>query len=158
MRRESRRRVGKNKKVHKDSHQKIFEKWQAEGLQVVSPYSEEQIKNSFDKIGKSVSADVLRVYTSFGGIDWNQPMDSNLLSFWTLDQIVAENSARRSELVFFGDFLIFSHLYGYRYENENISSVYSDFETGEYLKIADSVEDFFRLYLTDPMEIGLYKE
>lgn len=137
--------------------QKIVEKWKDENLEVVSPYSAKQVQNNFDKIGKSVSKDVFQVYTTFGGIA-DENMDSNLLSFWTLEQLVVENSSHKSDVILFGDFLIFSHLYGYKYENENISSVYSDFETGKFLKISESVEEFFHLYLTNPREIGLYKE
>lgn len=137
--------------------QKIIKKWKGDNLEIVSPYSEEQIKNSFDKIGKLVSKDILQIYTTFGGIA-DERMDDNLLSFWSLDQLVTENLKFKTDFTLFGDFLIFSHLYGYKYENENISSVFSDFETGEYLKISESVEEFFNLYLINPTEIGLYKE
>jgi hypothetical protein len=143
--------------VNKELLQKIFEKWKGENLQIVSPYSEEQIQSSFDKIGKLVSKDIIQVYMTFGGMSETE-MDSNLMSFWNLDQIIIENKSKKSNLTLFGDFLIYSHLYGFRYENENISSVYSDFEMGEYVKICESVEEFFNLYLTNPMEIGLYKE
>jgi len=137
--------------------QKIVQKWKGENLGILSPYSEKQIQNSFDKIGKSVSKDIFQVYLNVGGLA-DGKMDSNLLSFWSLEQIVAENLKYKTDFTLFGDFLISSHLYGYKYENENISSVYSDFETGEYLEISDSVEDFFNLYLTNPVEIGLYQE
>lgn len=143
--------------MNKEILQKISEKWKKENLELVSPYSEEHIQNSFDKIGKLVSKDIFQVYTTFGGMSEGE-IDCNLLSFWNLNQLVVENTSLKSDLALFGDFLVYSHLYGYKYENENISSVYSNFETGEYLKISESVEEFFNLYLTDPMEIGLYKE
>lgn len=54
--------------------------------------------------------------------------------------------------------MIYSHFYGYKFENEKISSVYSDFETGEFMKVSDSTEECFHLYITNPIEIGLYKE
>lgn len=146
-----------NIKVGEKILQRIIEKWKDENLEIVSPYSESQIHESFNKIGKAVSKDVFQVYRTFGGLAGGV-MDSNLLSLWDLDQLVAENLSYKSDFILFGDFLIFSHLYGYKFENENISSVYSDFETGEYLKISESVEEFFYLYLTDPIEIGLYKE
>lgn len=141
----------------KETLRKISEKWKKENLKTVSPYSKEQIQDTFDKIGKLVSKDIFQIYTTFGGLADGE-MDSNLLSFWNLNQLVAENSSLKSNLTLFGDFLIYSHLYGYKYENENVSSVYSDFETGEYIKISESVEEFFNLYLTNPMKIGLYKE
>ena len=108
--------------MNKEILQKISEKWKKENLELVPCYSEEQIQNSFDKIGRLVSKDILQVYTTFGGMSEGE-MDSNLLSFWNLDQFVGENKSLKSDLALFGDFLIYSHLYGYKYENENISSV-----------------------------------
>ncbi|MEO6588158.1 MAG: hypothetical protein ABIP06_02420 [Pyrinomonadaceae bacterium] len=96
--------------------QKIVEKWKGENLEIISAYSEKQVRGEFDKIGELISKDVLQVYKTIGGIA-DQDMDSNLLSFWTLEQIVAENSSHKSDFVLFGDFLIFSHLYGYKCES-----------------------------------------
>ena len=72
--------------------------------------------------------------------------------------MIAENLKFKTDFALFGDFLIFSHLYRYKYENEDVSSVYCDFGTGEYLKTSNSVEEFFDLYLTNPTGVGLYKE
>jgi hypothetical protein len=71
--------------------------------------------------------------------------------------IVKENSAS-SELTCFADFLIESHRYAFKYENENTSSVYSNCESEDFVKIADSIEQFFDLYLTNPNKIGLFEE
>ena len=143
--------------MQKEILQKIVEKWKNDNLEISLPYTKNQVLKSFAKIGKQVSNDILEVYTTFGGLA-DDGIDSNLMSFWTLDQLESENLSRKSEFTFFGDFLIFSHSYGYKYENENVSSVYSDYETAEFKKISDSVEEFFHLYITDPTEIGLYKE
>ena len=143
--------------MNREILQKIAEKWKEENLQIVLPYAKEQIKSAFDKIGKLVSKDIIQIYTTFGGIA-NEGIDSNLLSFWSLEQMIAENLKFKTDFALFGDFLIFSHLYGYKYENEDVSSVYCDFGTGKYLRTSDSVEEFFDLYLTNPTEVGLYKE
>jgi hypothetical protein len=137
--------------------EKVIGKWKKEELEIVTPYSEAQVRDAFDKIGKSITKDIIQIYTSVGAVS-NEDTDSNLLCFWDLDYLVKENLTYKSNFALFGDFLINSHFYGYKYENENISSVYSDFETGEYLKITESVEEFLHLYLTEPIEIGLYKE
>jgi len=141
--------------MNREVLEKIIEKWKDENLGINSPYSEKQIQNSFDKIGKLVSKDVLQVYMTFGGLA-DCEMDSNLFSFWTLEQAVNENLKFKTNFTLFGDFLIFSHFYGYKYENENISSVYANYEIEEYTKVSESVEEFFGLYLTNPIEIGLY--
>jgi len=54
--------------MNKEILQKIVEKWKAENLEIISPYSEERTKNAFDKIGKLISKDILQVYTTLGGI------------------------------------------------------------------------------------------
>ncbi len=84
-------------------------------------------------------------------------MDESLLSVWTLAEIKERNSPL-SSLTYFADFLIESHRYAFKYENVNISSVYSNHETDDFIKVADSVEQFFDLYLTNPNEIGLFRE
>ena len=66
--------------MNREILQKIAEKWKGENLEIVSPYSEEQIKCAFDRIDKLVSKDIIQIYTTFGGIS-NEGMDSNLLSF-----------------------------------------------------------------------------
>lgn len=143
--------------MNKEIIQKVIEKWKGENLEITKPCSEKQIQSSFSRIGKPISKDILQVYTTFGGLA-DCEMDSNLFSFWTLKQLVVENLEFKTNLTLFGDFLIFSHLYGYKYENENVSSVYTDYGIGECTKVSESVEEFFDLYLTNPMEIGLYQE
>lgn len=135
---------------------RVARKWEKEGLFVAPSHSEEQIRRVLAELVKTVSADVIEVYRTLDGMA-DGKMDENLLCFWNLEQLVVENSAKRhEELTFFGDFLIYSHLYGFRYENEYASSVYSDFESENYAKVADSIEEFLNIYLTEPAKIGLY--
>jgi hypothetical protein len=86
--------------------------------------------------------------------DWGS--DSHCWSLWTLDQLVEENSNRVDDFVAFGDFLICSHLYYFKFENDEISSVWYDCEHAEPDKIAESVEDFFRIYLENPEKLGMF--
>ncbi len=143
--------------MNREIFQKVIEKWKGENLEIIEPYSEEQIQNSFNKISKLISKDVFQVYATFGGLA-DCRMDSNLFSFWTLEQLVNENLNFKTNFTLFGDFLVFSHLYGYKYEDENISSVYTDYGSGEYTKVSESVAEFFDLYIENPLEIGLYQE
>jgi len=87
----------------------------------------------------------------------DEDMDESLLSVWTLERIAKENSTV-SELTYFADFLINSHSYAFKFENINTSSVYSDWESGDFVKVADSIEQFFDLFLTNPNKIGLFEE
>lgn len=138
----------------KEKLPKLIEAWQTDGVRLAPPNSERQIADVFDSIGHRLSADVSEFYQICGGMI-NYDMDESLLSMWSLVEIEKENS-NVSELTFFADYLIDSHRYAFKYENENVSSVYSDGESAEYIKIADSLESFFDLYLINPSAIYLY--
>ena len=135
---------------------KVIKNWQKENLKLSPPNSAQQIVDCFLSIKRSFSKDMLEFYSNCGGMT-DGDMDESLLSVWTLEKIAEENSAV-SELTFFADFLIESHRYAFKYEDESTSSVYSDWETPEFIRIADSVEQFIDLYLTKPNDIGLFKE
>lgn len=140
----------------KEKLAKAIKRWQKENLGISPPNSEQQVIDCFLTIERLISKDILELYTYFGGMT-DGDMSTRLLSVWTLETIIKENLAS-SELTYFADFLIESHRYAFKYENVHTSSVYSDWETGEFAKVTDSVEQFFELYLTNPNKIGLYKE
>ena len=126
---------------------KVVEQWKKEGLEISPPSSEQQIIDCFQKIKKPISEDVLEFYIFTGGTSEGR-MDLELFSFWTLEEIIKENLRLKSEMALFADFLIFSHCYGFKYENPTTSSVYIDYlDHYPLTKVADSVEEFFDIYL-----------
>ena len=135
---------------------KVINVWREEKIKLAPPNSQQQIVDCFHSLKKVPSKDVLKFYAICGGMT-DYAMDNSLLSVWTLDEIAKKNTIV-SDLICFADFLIESHRYAFKYENENVSSIYSDCESPEFIKIADSLEQFFDLYLMNPNEIYLYKE
>ena len=133
---------------------KLIRLWQKENLNLSAPNSEKQVIDCFFLIGKPLSKDILTLYTNFGGM-LDGDMAESFLSVWTLERIVEENKID-SDLTCFADFMISAHYYAFNYENESVSSVYSNFETSKFIKIADSIEQFFELCLTNPEKVDLY--
>jgi hypothetical protein len=81
-------------------------------------------------------------------------MNSECFSFWSLKKVIEENNQKG---LAFADFLIDSHRYYFKYEDENRSSVHTDwFEGGQMIKIADSVNEFFEMYLRSSEKLGLF--
>jgi len=142
--------------VLKEKLAEAIKRWQKENLRLSPPNSEQQIIDCFLAIKSLISKDILEFCSNFGGMV-DGDMSESLLSVWTLEMIVKENSAS-SELTYFADFLIESHRYAFKYEDVKTSSVYSNYESEDFVKIADSIEQFFDLYLTNPNRIGLFKE
>lgn len=140
----------------KEKLAKVIKCWQDENLELSSPNSRQEIINCFSTIKRRLSKDIVEFYGDCGGMTAGE-MDESLLSVWTLEKVKEENLAA-SELTYFADFLIESHRYAFMYEDENTSSIYSDCESADFVKVADSLEHFFDLYLSNPNDIGLFKE
>ena len=121
----------------KEKLAKVVKRRQGENIKLSPPNSEQQVIDCFLAINSSISKDVLELYNNFGGMT-DGDMDESLLSIWTLEEIKKKNSSA-PEFIYFADFLIDSHRYAFKYEDVNISSVYSDWETSDFVKVADSV-------------------
>lgn len=133
---------------------KVEHIWKSESLSIAKPLSKNAVIESFAKLNIQLSKDVIEVYSNIGGmIDEN--MDSTCFSFWTFERILAENKPN-SELVFFSDFLINSHWYGFKFENEKTSSIHIFWAENQIENIADSFNDFFENYIVNPGKYYLF--
>ncbi len=134
---------------------KVIEKWQREGIHLLPPLAEAQVTDVLDSIDRAISKDVRQIYTAVGGMAEGE-MDGLMFSLWSLERVVSENEKYNTSYLLFADFLIDSHLYCLRYKNDDESSVHIDyFDGSEPRCVAQSVSEFFELYLSNPDEIYL---
>jgi len=83
--------------------------------------------------------------------------DARCWTLWSLAQIVSENARYDGRDLLFADFLLNSHLYGFRYVNPHQSAVYVDYLNGtEPEMVAGSVDEFFHLYLNRPDALAMF--
>ncbi len=129
--------------------------WKKECLELVEPFSENEIIEKFAKRELPIAQDVIEVYSNLGGMA-NDESDSVCFSFWNINKILEENKAN-AELISFADFLIYSHLYYFKFENEFVSSIHIWWEEDNIEKIADSFEEFFENYLINPEKYYLFE-
>lgn len=129
------------------------ENWREERIELLPPNSAAQVLAAFVQMNARCSADIIELYSVTGGFD---DCDSKCFTLWSLNRIIKESAVYKSCGVAFGDFLIESHAYYFKYENDFVSSVYTDFYQAIPTKIADSVNDFFELYLNNSEELGLF--
>lgn len=137
------------------SLEKVSEIWKKECLNLVKPSPEKEIVEKFAKLKIPIARDVIEVYSTVGGMVDNE-LDSTLFSFWNIDKILEENESD-SELVSFADFLIYSHLYYFKFKNEAVSSIHIYWDENDIEKIADSFEEFFENYLETPENHYLFE-
>lgn len=138
-----------------NSIQRVLTKWGADGIDVLPPSSESQVAAAFSGLGQLLSRDVIELYRATGGMSEGQ-MDSLCFSLWPLDRVRAENLEHSAAGVLFADFLIDSHMYLFRYEDYDSSSVHVEYGDGKGPQlVAGSLIEFFELYLSQPEKIGL---
>jgi hypothetical protein len=136
----------------------VLDKWRAAGISLLPPADVAHVVSMLDRTGRKYSLDVVNFYCAFGGMK-DSESDFYCVSFWPLDKVISENSSYARPHILFADFLIHSHCYCFRYEDNERSSVCVDyFNDSEPERIAESVEDFFHLYLRNPKKLGMWVE
>lgn len=137
------------------SIEKVLAKWRADGVELLDPCDEAQVIAVISSSGQGLSRDVADLYHATGGMPDGE-MDGLCFSLWPLDRMTAENQRHQDAGVLFADFLIDSHVYLFRYENAEASSVHAEYGDGRGpQRVASSVSEFFELYLDSPEKIGL---
>ncbi len=133
----------------------VIDRWRKDGINLLPPVDAAQAAAALDQTGRKYSRDVISLYCATGGMkdsDW----DNYCVSFWSLNEVVAENSGYSRPHILFADFMIHSYCFGFRYESDERSSVCVElFDDSEPEPIADSVNEFFDLYLRNPHKLGL---
>ena len=93
------------------------------------------------------------LYTSIGG--FGEYESDNLWSLWSLDRISSENNHRNSEILWFADWLISSHMYGLKYTDSSSSTIFLDHNCSEHppQQIACSMIEFLEKYIENPDDV-----
>jgi hypothetical protein len=134
-----------------------IEKWRRAGINLLPPNGEAAVIAALSKTGRKYSRDVVALYCATGGMTDGE-MDSRVWSLWALDRVVSENSHYDRPYILFADFLIDSHLYCFKYENDERSSVCIDYFNGEEPeRVTGSVDEFFELYLKSPRDLEMFE-
>lgn len=121
---------------------------------MLPPEEETSVIAALSKIGRLISCDVVSLYCATGGMEDGE--SDSLWSLWSLDRVVSMNSDYKLPYILFADYLVDSYFYSFKYESTEISSVYIGyFADKEPYRVADSVSEFFNLYLTNPERIEI---
>jgi hypothetical protein len=137
--------------------ERSIERWKLEQVALHSPLSESVVVAKLDALGRPYSRDVLALYVATGGME-DGNADSHLLSLWSLERVISETSRHNRAYILFADFLIGSHLYCFKYENEERSSVGVDYLDGEEPELlAESVEEFFEFLNNDAARLRMFE-
>jgi hypothetical protein len=128
-------------------------KWRREGVRLLPPPGEREAVGALRRAGRPFAGDILALYRATGGMDDGE-MDGECLTLWTPGRVAEENPKHAGPLLLFMDFLINSHAYGLRRVDAETSAVYADFYgDAPARRVADSLDEFLGLCLSDPSRI-----
>lgn len=135
----------------------VLRKWQRQNIILLPPVKEADVIARLRETGRNYSRDVIALYCATGGMKDGET-DSHAWSLWSLNRVISESLGYDRPYILFADFLIDSHLYCFRYESDDRSSVCVDYFNGEEpALVADSVSEFFELYLRSPRELEMFE-
>src|SRR5947208_947099 len=97
--------------------------WSGEGIGLLPPASAAAVRTAVGDLGQRPRADVETLYTTVGGFAVDGSWDKHLWALWSLERVRQRNLPGTAGVVF-SDFLISSHEYQFRYEDEGRSSVW----------------------------------
>lgn len=131
--------------------QRALIRWNEQRVRLLPPPDRAAVIQALTRTGRRFANDVVEFYCITGGFD--DQMDNRLFSLWPLRHLEIRNAGSDATDLAFADFLIDSFLYYFRYETESRSSVHGGYESQ---KLADSIDEFFGLYLTAPEKLDLF--
>jgi hypothetical protein len=125
--------------------------WASQSIATGPPVPEEVIRETWSAFGQRVSQDVLTLYSTFGGFARWEFDEEFFWSLWPWDLLIERNKEERQTGIMFCDHSIEVLTWELRYENEEVSSVWS---TTRKDQTALSLESFLEVYLNDPWQLG----
>lgn len=130
-------------------------KWSGEKIPLGPPIREDEIRREWERFGRRVSRDVLRLYSTVGGFaEWC--FDKEFIwALWPWTLLLEQNAATPSEGVQFCDHSINVVTWELRFEDERHSSIWqiSHSIPGWSQQTAPNLKSFFRTYLDDPWRL-----
>ena len=130
--------------------------WEQERITLHPPVEGAMATAALSQTGRQYSRDVVALYCATGGMGEGES-DSHLWTLWSLERVVSENSHYDRAYILFADFLLGSHCYCFKYENEERSSVCVEYFGGDEPEpVASSVQEFFKVFISDPAKLGMF--
>ena len=126
--------------------QQILKNWERDRVSLLPPLSEARVIDALAATGRPVSRDLIALYCLTGGMEGGYS-DNTLWSLWPIE-VVGETLRYQRPYIYFADWLINSHCYCLKYEDEQTSSVHVD-DGNEPRAGKRGPAEFFETYLRD---------
>ena len=136
----------------------LIEMWRGESNTALEPaLSRDELQRLFGAFGFRPTKDVVELYSLVGGMTTGCP-DNRMFELWCPERIKTENAVPKRGFLWFGDWLISSHLYALKPIDEFHSAVYIDYQCNEKTPpefLAESLYEFAERLICDPTSMGV---
>ena len=124
--------------------------WKSQARSILPPVDRDVVIQKLTRTGKRFATDVVNLYCITGGFDGE--MDDLGFSLWPIWRVEMQNTGSVHNDLAFADVLLDACWCYFRFETEFHSSVYGGYDCR---RLANSIDEFFRLYLADPVKLDL---
>ncbi len=129
----------------------LLERWNLEGVNTLSPESEERVRLTFSKLGLQPTQDVIQLYGIIGGMEM---MDNEYWRLWPLSEIEARSSEISEYGVLFSDYCLDCWAYRIKPNDAGSSAVYvENFDGKTPTMVAENLSQFFDMYVANAREL-----
>jgi hypothetical protein len=122
----------------------LVTRWKSEDLGALPPYGEAIVRSTFLVTGIEPSKDLLHLYCVVGGME---APDDELWRLWPLSDVENRKSDANEFGVLFSDYLLDSWAYRVKPNDTNTSAVYVDYFDGRTFLVAETLDQFFDMYV-----------
>lgn len=126
------------------------DRWRAEGIPLLPPIGEAEVRAVWGRLGQRVSDDVLLFYSMVGGFGGEESDEEFFWCLWPWSRLRERNAEYPGGGVQFCDHSIQVVTWELRFEDERHSSVWT---TEGEVRTAPTLESFLRMYLDDPWQL-----
>ena len=102
----------------------LIEIWQSEHTPLKPSVSPGKLQTLFATHGFRATQDLIDLYSLTGGMEYGCA-NERMFELWCLDRLNEENSPSKWDFLWFGDWLICSHLYALQPVDDRHSAVYN---------------------------------
>ena len=129
----------------------LVRRWNVAAFQPYQPYDEALIQSTFQDAGIDAAKDLVRLYSTFGGMD---VPDDDYWRLWPLHEVTDQKPETNAFGVLFSDYLLSCREFYVKPNDCETSAVYCDYGDLESpILVASTLDDFFDKYVQNADQV-----
>ena len=129
--------------------------WQVERINLLHGVTRPETIEAFQTVGRLAPPEIVSLYKASTGMTPEGEVDSAWFSLWPLTAALRRYAENPTQFFGFGEGFLSANRYSFLLKDTDKTAVYGDYFDDNFIKLTDSVEEFFECLLTQPKKIWL---